>query len=68
MTALIALCSSIYTAATLSIAKEFNVSREVSTLGVTTFLLGFGTGPLLFAPLSEIMSEYLDPLTVEGQC
>lgn len=55
MTALIALCSSIYTSGTTFIAHDFGVSLEVSTLGVTTFLLGFASGPLLFAPLSEIM-------------
>ncbi|KAL4785161.1 major facilitator superfamily domain-containing protein [Aspergillus varians] len=43
----------IYTAPIASIANEFGCSHTLSTLGVTTFLLGFGCGPLLFAPLSE---------------
>ncbi|KAL4919797.1 putative MFS transporter [Aspergillus aurantiobrunneus] len=54
MTAMIAFCSSIYTAAIPSITEEYGCSSIVATLGITTFLLGFGSGPLLFAPLSEI--------------
>lgn len=54
MTATIAFCSSIHTAAISSIADDLNCSQTVSTLGVSTFLLGFGSGPLIFAPLSEI--------------
>ncbi|KAL4931588.1 major facilitator superfamily domain-containing protein [Aspergillus undulatus] len=53
MTAMIAFCSSIYTPAIPSITLEYGCSSTVATLGITTFLLGFGSGPLLFAPLSE---------------
>jgi multidrug resistance protein len=34
-------------------AKHFNVSQEVIILTVTLFVIGFGVGPLLFAPMSE---------------
>lgn len=54
MTATIAFCSSIYIPAIQDLTIYFDCSRIVATLGVTTFLLGFGTGPLLFAPMSEI--------------
>ena len=54
MTTTIASCSSIYTAAIEVIAYHYGCSRLISTLGVSTFLLGFATGSLLFAPLSEI--------------
>ncbi|KAK9414596.1 hypothetical protein SUNI508_11034 [Seiridium unicorne] len=54
MTATIAFCSSIHTAATTSVAEDFNYSRTVSTLGVSTFLFGFASGPLISAPLSEL--------------
>ncbi|KAI9837663.1 MAG: hypothetical protein M1837_002923 [Sclerophora amabilis] len=57
MTATIAFCSSVYTAAIPTIAVHLQCSETVSTLGVTTFLLGFGSGPLLFAPLSEIVGR-----------
>ena len=48
------LSSSIYSAGTLQIQHRFDVGREVSTLGLTLFLFGFGTGPLIWAPLSEV--------------
>ncbi|KAE8167779.1 major facilitator superfamily domain-containing protein [Aspergillus tamarii] len=54
MTATVAWCSSIYTAALPDIMRDLGCSQIVATLGVTTFLLGFGFGSLLFAPLSEI--------------
>ena len=46
--------SSSYSAGTLQVAKEFHVSTQVATLGTTLFLFGFGVGPLLWAPLSEV--------------
>ncbi|KAH3016553.1 hypothetical protein KXW60_007425 [Aspergillus fumigatus] len=54
MTATIAFCSSIYTAAIPSISHAYGCASTVATLGITTFLLGFASGPLLFAPLSEV--------------
>ncbi|RMD39823.1 hypothetical protein DV735_g5305, partial [Chaetothyriales sp. CBS 134920] len=53
-TATYAFCSSIYTAAIPSITHTYGCSTTVATLGVTTFLLGFASGPLVFAPLSEV--------------
>lgn len=55
MTALIAFCSSLYTAAVPAIATHFEISDIFATLGVTTFLFGFASGPLLFAPMSEVL-------------
>ena len=46
--------SSAYSAGTSQVAQEFNVSTQVSTLGTSLFMLGFGFGPLLWAPLSEV--------------
>lgn len=43
-----------YTPGTAQISAEFNVGTEVSLLGLTLLLLGFGFGPLLWAPLSEL--------------
>lgn len=51
--------SSAYSAGTKQIAKEFNVGTQVSTLGTTLFLFGFGLGPLLWAPLSEVFGRRL---------
>jgi hypothetical protein len=59
MTATVTFCSSIHTAAIEGVAISFGCSKTVATLGVTTFLIGFATGPLLFAPLSEVWGRSL---------
>ncbi|KAK6071346.1 MFS multidrug transporter [Seiridium cupressi] len=41
-----------------SVAEDFNYSRTVSTLGVSTFLFGFASGALISAPLSELYGRY----------
>ncbi|KAH8681639.1 major facilitator superfamily domain-containing protein, partial [Xylariales sp. PMI_506] len=46
--------SSSYSAGTSLIAEDFHVGTQVATLGTSLFLLGFGLGPLLWAPLSEV--------------
>jgi MFS family permease len=46
--------SAAYSAGTAQIAREFHVSNQVSVLGTSLFLVGFGLGPLLWAPLSEV--------------
>ncbi|KAI1102349.1 polyamine transporter 1 [Jackrogersella minutella] len=55
--------SSSYSAGTTQIAEEFNVGTQVATLGTTLFLLGFGIGPLLWAPLSEVYGRRTAVLT-----
>ncbi len=50
----VALCSSVITPGIQGVVDEFNVSREVALLSITVFVVGFGVGPLAFAPLSEI--------------
>lgn len=46
--------SSIYSPAVDIIASEYDIGAEVSLLGLSFLLLGFGLGPLLWAPLSEV--------------
>ncbi|KAJ5494302.1 Major facilitator superfamily domain general substrate transporter [Penicillium fimorum] len=46
--------SAIYTSSTEGIMKEFGVSTLVATLGLSLYVLGYGIGPLVFSPLSEI--------------
>lgn len=46
--------SAIYTSSTEGIIKEFGVSTLVATLGLSLYVLGYGIGPLVFSPLSEI--------------
>ncbi|KAG9100457.1 hypothetical protein FRC06_004127 [Ceratobasidium sp. 370] len=54
----VALGSSIVTGDIPGPAEEFHVSEEVVNLTVTLFVVGFGIGPLVFAPLSEILGRY----------
>jgi len=46
--------SSVYSPGTSQVSEEFGVGTQVSTLGTSLFLFGFGIGPLLWAPLSEV--------------
>ncbi|KAI4284302.1 MAG: hypothetical protein L6R38_001506 [Xanthoria sp. 2 TBL-2021] len=55
--------SSIFATATQSVAAVFSVSTEVGVLGVSLYVLGFATGPILWAPLSELRGRRL-PLIV----
>lgn len=50
----VALASSIITADLIGVEKDFGVSEEVALLTITVFVVGFGVGPVVFAPLSEV--------------
>ncbi|KAI1198537.1 polyamine transporter 1 [Nemania serpens] len=54
-----AFTSSIFSAAIPYVAEEFGVSREVGILGVSLYVLGFATGPTIWAPLSELKGRRL---------
>lgn len=43
-----------YTPGIGQIGAQFDVGEEVGMLGLTFLLLGFGFGPLIWAPLSEL--------------
>ena len=49
-----AFTSSIFSTATTVVAAVFGVSTEVGLLGLSLYVLGFATGPILWAPLSEL--------------
>ncbi|PNH72998.1 hypothetical protein VD0001_g4581 [Verticillium dahliae] len=53
----VALCSSIITADIAGVAREFDVSQEVALVTVSVFVVGFGIGPMAFAPLSEVFGR-----------
>jgi DHA1 family multidrug resistance protein-like MFS transporter len=55
--------SSAYSAGTRQIAAEFHVGSQTAVLGTTLFLFGFGLGPLLWAPLSEVYGRRIAVLT-----
>ncbi|KFY41334.1 hypothetical protein V494_03052 [Pseudogymnoascus sp. VKM F-4513 (FW-928)] len=46
--------STAYSPANSKIADEFDVSPQVAIVGTSLLLLGWGFGPLLWAPLSEV--------------
>jgi DHA1 family multidrug resistance protein-like MFS transporter len=46
--------SAIYTSSEPQIREKFGVSAIKASLGLSIYVLGYGVGPLLFSPLSEI--------------
>ncbi|KAJ3950466.1 GTPase-activating protein [Colletotrichum fioriniae] len=46
--------ASIYTVGTHGVRQQFGVSEVVALLGLTVFVLGYGLGPMVWSPLSEI--------------
>ncbi|KAJ5975570.1 hypothetical protein N7481_009277 [Penicillium waksmanii] len=55
--------SAIYSSAALAIAMNFHISTEVAILGITLYVLGFASGPTLWAPMSELIGRKM-PLIV----
>ncbi|CZT10233.1 uncharacterized protein RAG0_14765 [Rhynchosporium agropyri] len=53
----VAFASSVVTADIIGVQKEFDVSEEVALLSITLFVVGFGIGPMVFAPLSEVVGR-----------
>lgn len=50
----ISFSSSAYTGGIVQISAQFEISHTVALLGVSTFVLGFAMGPLIWAPLCEM--------------
>jgi hypothetical protein len=50
----VAFCSSVITADIAGVVKDLNVSNELALVSISLFVVGFGVGPMVFAPLSEI--------------
>ncbi|KAJ5682183.1 hypothetical protein N7462_005348 [Penicillium macrosclerotiorum] len=49
--------SAIYSSAVSEIGPHFHISTEVAILGVTLYVLGFASGPTLWAPASELIGR-----------
>ena len=45
--------SALYTSTYEQMEAEYHVSREVATIGLTTYVCGLGLGPMFLSPLSE---------------
>ncbi|RAH77942.1 multdrug transfer [Aspergillus japonicus CBS 114.51] len=46
--------SAIYTPSVDGVMEEYNLDHTLSTLGLSLYILGYGIGPLIFSPISEI--------------
>ncbi|KAJ5355938.1 Major facilitator superfamily domain general substrate transporter [Penicillium concentricum] len=49
--------SAIYSSAVGHIGAHFHISTEVAILGVTLYVLGFASGPTVWAPASELIGR-----------
>jgi DHA1 family multidrug resistance protein-like MFS transporter len=56
--------SSIYTTSEEGIKEEFGVGQTEAALGLSLFVLGYGTGPLIFSPLSELPAIGRNPIYI----
>ena len=50
----ITFASAVYSPGVQQIAHDFDVSTEIATTGISMVVFGFGLGPLIWAPLSEV--------------
>lgn len=57
--------SAIFAPASPHIAKEYHVIQEVTTLGISLYVFGFATGPVVWAPISELFGRKL-PIVVSA--
>ncbi|OCH95314.1 MFS general substrate transporter [Obba rivulosa] len=53
----VSFCSSCYTGGLDDMQRDLHMSQEVAILGLSLYVLGFGLGPTVFAPLSEIFGR-----------
>ncbi|KAH9892942.1 MFS transporter [Xylariomycetidae sp. FL2044] len=56
--------SAIYTAGLQDVTRTFGVSEVAATLGLTLFVAGYGVGPMIWAPLSEIPQIGRNPVYI----
>ncbi|KUI68222.1 Caffeine resistance protein 5 [Cytospora mali] len=56
--------SAIYTTSEQGVMEEFGVGQTKAALGLSLFVLGYGTGPLIFSPLSELPAIGRNPVYI----
>uniref|UniRef100_A0A0D2YG30 Major facilitator superfamily (MFS) profile domain-containing protein n=1 Tax=Fusarium oxysporum (strain Fo5176) TaxID=660025 RepID=A0A0D2YG30_FUSOF len=56
--------SSIYVPSVGQVMQEFNVTETAASLGLALYVLGYGFGPLLFSPLSEVLYIGRNPIYI----
>jgi DHA1 family multidrug resistance protein-like MFS transporter len=63
MTWVVTFASSVFSTGTGPVSVEFGIGSEVATLGTSLFVLGFGLGPMVWGPLSELYGR-MPPLII----
>jgi hypothetical protein len=58
--------SALYTSTYLQMEEEYGISREVATVGLTTYVCGLGLGPMVLGPLSEFYGRRIIYLCAFG--
>ncbi|KAL3467557.1 major facilitator superfamily domain-containing protein [Aspergillus heterothallicus] len=66
-TVVVTLTSSIFSTVISPLLSTYGISREVGTLGVSLYVLGFATGPLIWAPFSELKGRRI-PFLISMFC
>ncbi|KAK1719501.1 multidrug resistance protein [Colletotrichum acutatum] len=56
--------SAIYNAGVLDVIQVFGVSQVAALLGLTLFVAGYGLGPMIWSPLSEIPQIGRNPIYI----
>ncbi|CAG8977637.1 hypothetical protein HYALB_00006587 [Hymenoscyphus albidus] len=56
--------SSIYSAGTVGVMEQFGVSQVAAMLGLCLFVAGYGLGPMVWAPASEIPQIGRNPVYI----
>ncbi|KAI9713845.1 MAG: hypothetical protein M1820_000575 [Bogoriella megaspora] len=56
--------SAIYTAGLMDVEQRFHVSQVAADLGLTLFVAGYGVGPMLWSPMSEIPMVGRNPVYI----
>ncbi|KAF2722584.1 MFS general substrate transporter [Polychaeton citri CBS 116435] len=56
--------SAIYSAGTEDVVAIFGVSKVAATLGLTLFVAGYGLGPMIWSPMSEIPQIGRNPVYI----
>jgi DHA1 family multidrug resistance protein-like MFS transporter len=56
--------SAIYSAGTEGVMEQFHISQVAVALGLTLFVAGYGLGPMVWAPMSEIPQTGRNPVYI----
>ncbi|CBF88422.1 hypothetical protein AN0970.2 [Aspergillus nidulans FGSC A4] len=58
-TMIVSMTSSIFSTLVPTVSSKYGISRAVGNLGLSLYVLGFATGPLIWAPFSELKGRRL---------